>query len=530
MNTTDRDILRKKQEMLHRKRRVIFNNDGDDDGIDARGLAHPSDFLDVRTTPLFPSHVDTISYCTGLAFGTCRHRSRLFQTTSLMKKPSLVSSSMVKGDTVRAALLAEGTDALAVMAKYCKDKGLEMFGCMRMNDVHDAHLSKPESFNSNRFKTQNPACLMGTRDARPKYGAWSAVDYGSDIVREMVAPFIAETCRNYDLDGVELDFFRHPVFFRKTSNGEPVGDDEREKMTDLMRRISAAVAEEGRRRGRPFLIAVRTPDDVAYCNAIGLELERWMSEELIDLYIPSGYFRLNSWAYSIELGHKYGVLVYPSLSESRVGGRSRADVLRGSDECYRARSVNAWTAGADGLHIFNLFDPHRTVWREMGEPEVLKGLDKVYFASVEGVGEVPWGGTYPHQAFIKIPTLNPDAPLLLAPGKEESIKIYISEDLSYIPKARHPKIKLNIKLNPVHVDFSGVSVRINNKVEALKGQWIGAWIEHDIEPELICLGENMVHICYSGRDQHLKVADIMMIFDYSGLCFKDTACVAQWKG
>ncbi len=70
-------------------------------------------------------------------------------------------------------------------------------------------------------------------------------------------------------------------------------------------------------RGRPILVAMRLPDSAEYCRAIGLDLERWLADDLLDLYIPCSYFQLNDWEYSIALGHKYGVKVYPSLDDVR---------------------------------------------------------------------------------------------------------------------------------------------------------------------------------------------------------------------
>jgi len=42
------------------------------------------------------------------------------------------------------------------------------------------------------------------------------------------------------------------------------------------------------------------------CRANGFDIVRWMKEDLIDLLMVSGYFRLNPWETSVKLGHKYG--------------------------------------------------------------------------------------------------------------------------------------------------------------------------------------------------------------------------------
>ncbi len=480
-----------KQKMLSRKRRIIFNNDGGDAvKLPTKTLPSPEDFLQIRTTPLKKTHVDTVSYCSGI-FGSCRHHTQVGHVFPHYE------SNVVED------LIERGTDPLEVMVGYCHDNGIEAFCSMRMNDTHDA--SRPERFRANKFKVDNPDCLLGTEKDRPKYGGWSAVNYRCEPVRDMALRFVEEVCRGYDVDGIELDFFRHPVFFKHTSQGLSVGDEERDCMTDLMRRIQTLIREIGMKRGRPLLVAVRTPDDVAYCNTIGLEIERWMAEGLIDIFIPSAYIRLNSWEYSVRLGHQYGVKVYPGLSESRVGGGHHADPLRSSDECYRARALNAWDAGADGVYIFNLFDPNRRIWSEMGEPEVLQRLDKLYFATVRGVGSVA-GGAYPHRHFISIPTVNPDAPLSLKAKERTAIRLPMGDDFMKNAHTDHPEIKLHLKTNPGGTDLKPV---FNGHVLQ------GGPTEYGIDPLAVRKGVNIVEV-YNPSGSDREVADVMISVDFTG--------------
>ena len=43
----------------------------------------------------------------------------------------------------------------------------------------------------------------------------------------------------------------------------------------------------GRKRGRPLLIACRIPCRVDSCKEIGLNIERWLADSLIDIVIRS---------------------------------------------------------------------------------------------------------------------------------------------------------------------------------------------------------------------------------------------------
>ena len=60
--------------------------------------------------------------------------------------------------------------------------------------------------------------------------------------------------------------------------------------------------------------------------------------------------------------------------------------------CYNAVKLFhgvrwAWNAGVDGVYMFNFFDPHLSLWREVGDRETLGGLDKDFYANVLGF----WG-------------------------------------------------------------------------------------------------------------------------------------------
>ncbi len=383
-----------------------------------------------------------------------------------------------------------------------------------MNDTHDA--TRIESFKGNKFKMEHGGCLLGSRDKLPKHGAWSAVDYGCDKVRSMALKFFEEVCVNYDVDGIEFDFFRHPVFFRQTAEGKPVTDKERSQMTGLIRAVSDMLRIEGEKRGRPFIVAMRSPDDAGYCSSIGLEIEKWMKEGLIDIYVPSGYFQLNSWEYSVRLGHEYGIKVYPCLSENRIGGKHHGESLRSSDEGYRARAMNAWSAGADGIYIFNLFDPKRKMWNETGEPDKLAKLNKIYFTSFMGKGRVA-GGAYPHEQFINIPVLNPDSPVCISPGERKVFEINVGESLiNGACGGSAPAVKLFVRLHPATImEEAVIIISLNGK--ELCGSANKNWVEFGLEAGLVRKGANTVEVYYlGGRRDNMEVMDLRLDVNYSG--------------
>ena len=369
-----------RRELAHRPRRIIANNDGCDALYFPRDAeANVENFLAQRTTGLVGSQVDTIAYCTiSSGFSHFTHRTEI--GTILTRSPAEFGIQPNKRNITQ-DLIAQGSDPLQSVVEFGHAQGIEVFWSMRMNDTHDvAHTPEKPYLLFPPLKSDHPEWLVGDHVKRTPQGRWSSVDYARPEIRDLAFEFIEEVCRNYDVDGVELDFFRHMCYFSSVAHGGTASQAERDMMTELLRRVRTMTEEVGLQRGRPLLIAVRVADSVGFDRDMGLDIERWLQEGLVDILVTTGYFRLNPWEYSVGLGHRYDVPVHPCLSDSRVRGESR--FRRASTESYRGRAMNAWAAGADGIHLFNLFNPSSAVFREVGDPEALATLDKLYFVTV----------------------------------------------------------------------------------------------------------------------------------------------------
>lgn len=393
------------QALRDRSRRVIFNNDGCDVfTVPPDQEPTAESLLAQRTRNLAGTQVDVLSYTTiSSGFSLFTHATRVGEV--------LARPHPVLANNIAPALIEQGRDCLQIMTDFGHAHAMEVFWSMRMNDTHDgAHRPEKPYFLFPRLKREHPEFLVGTPENPPRHGAWSAVNYGRPEIRELAFRFVEEVCQRYDIDGIDLDFFRHPVFFKSVAGGSPATPDECAAMTDLLQRICGMCRREGQRRCRPILLAARTPDSFGYSRAIGLDIERWMAEGLLDFWIPGGYFRLNPWPYSVERVRKYGVKLWAGLSESRVGGGHHRHAGRASDEGYRGRALNALATGADSVYLFNLFDPARRLWNELGDPAQLRTRDRRYFVSVLGHRNAA-GGNLPYDPFRTLPDLNPDNPV-----------------------------------------------------------------------------------------------------------------------
>ena len=95
--------------------------------------------------------------------------------------------------------------------------------------------------------------------------------------------------------------------------GEQATLEEIKMLNDLFGRIRRMADEIGAKRGRPILLAVCAPDSLEYSKTLGLDIQHWMREDLIDIWIASGYFRLQAWEKTVTLGHKHAVQVWASI-------------------------------------------------------------------------------------------------------------------------------------------------------------------------------------------------------------------------
>jgi hypothetical protein len=450
--------------------------------------ATTEELLRSRTTPLAGSHVDSLFYCTwSSGFGLFTHHTKAGQVFT--NREAMFANNRTQ------EFLARHLDPLLVMVQFAHSNKIELFWSMRMNDTHDGSRAEygPVMFRANALKQQHPEWLVGSKEQPPRYGAWSAVNYAVPQIRALAFRYCEEVCQNYDVDGIELDFFRHAFFFKCSGAGEPCGQAELNQMTDLVRRIRSMTEELGRKRNRPLLLGIRVPDSIEYCRLIGLDLEGWLAEHLVDILVVGGYTQLNPWEYSVALGHKFGVKVYPSLDEPRLRDEA-ARKLRATPESYRGRALTAWEAGADGIYMFNFFDPQSPLWRELGEPTVLRKRDRNYFASVLGVGAMP----VPHQKFIRVPTLNPANPISLRAG--QPIEFRIGEDLP----TSGPHITLHLQFKD---SAPQLTARLNGTA-LTKGTTKGAWLEFALEGAVLRPGANTLLIEPSSSEKQMSLVDL----------------------
>jgi len=366
-NMTLTELREQRKEMAWRKRRIIFNNDGDDLMSQEAGTAEG--LLKARTTALLDSQVDAIWYYSTWGM-KLHHQDGPFGRLYGCPDPWGISTR-----NFRQLMASEGKDALEVMIETAHAHDLEIFYSNRLNDWHD-------SFNTAHLydiRREHPEWSLSTEEEGRKYeypdvrSCWSVWDFEQPEIRDLTVDALGEVCQTYDLDGIEMDFLRGTVYFAPTMELEPVEQKHLDMMNDMMRQIRVMSEEEGLKRGRPILIAARCVDDLELSRSIGLDVETWLEEGLIDILQIGHWTDMTIPAKPlIDLAHRYEVPANVMVNcKPRAGGYTDRAMWRGD-------ALTRWWEGSDGIYTYNIFDPTLWLWHELGNPEQLKGLDHSY--------------------------------------------------------------------------------------------------------------------------------------------------------
>ncbi len=354
--------------------------------------------------------------------------------------------------------IEEGINIVSVFQEQTRKRGLEGFYSMRMNggdqdpqwdeksgvfvDDMDKQYRIPE-------KEAHPDWLI--RLPYNKTGLWN---YAVEGVRAYVVRKLREVSQMVDLDGLELDFARAcPVL--------PPGEGWllRDTITDLMRRVRLMTLEIAEKRGRPFLIATRVPENLMGCHFDGFEVEAWADQQLVDIFVMGcRNFDVDIAAFRrITAGTP--VKLYCALDDHHSSDGYAAPPI----EVLRGVIANWYHQGTDGIQTFNWKyapDPgelhwpmHLQFYKEIGDPGKLRSLDKTFVVSRRGGGHGaivipdPEAWHTPRQKFGNTNMLCPlPAPLDNACKADTLLMLYVADDVNAAAD-RVRRLTLHVLLN-----------------------------------------------------------------------------------
>ncbi len=481
-----------REKLAHRRRRIIFNDDGDDVWDPRAGT--PEGFLSVRIKHVLDTQVDTLFYCTTQSFNYFTHNTKVGEVF-LSRKGSFTHNQMQ-------TLIDQGTDPIKVATDFAHGNGLEMVWTLRMNDIHDAFTPPLYS----QWKRDHPDALLGKQGDLGKYPPgsqrrwWAGVDFGRDDVRKRTVELIAEVARNYDVDAIDLDWLRHPIHFPETLNGKPVTQKQLDLITGLVREVRKLVGEVGDKRGRPMLLSTRVPLTVEQGLYMGTDIETWLKDGLVDfLCTGGGYVPFSMPSGEIAaIAHQHGVPVYPCVSAS--GMMRRKPYGPGTTyavEGWRAAAANAFAAGADGTSLFNLFPVPgndkqnafvRQVFTQTGEQKTLADKDKLF--CLDNAAHMATHGYINHVVPYKQCLPKP-----IEPGKTTKAELPVGEDVNKA-KSATLRIQLDKEAN-LAASFNQQPLTLRPAPELTK-KFGMVWLTADIKAAGIRKGQNTFEVKLAG--------------------------------
>ena len=432
-----------RHQAAHRRRRVIYNNDGDD--IWAKGADTVDKFLAMRHTPLLGTHVDSIFYSTTQSFNFFTHQSKVAEVFR-SRDGSFANNNLAK-------FLEQDTDGLRMSSQFARKHGLETVWTLRMNDIHDAFTPPFRP----KWKQKDPRRIMSTLAEGQKHNdrrsLWSLVDFEHPDVEPRLLEIIGEVLQNYPIDGIELDFLRSPFYFRTTFEGRPATAAQTGILTRLVRNVRKLVLKESARQGKPLLLSARVPSTPKHGRKIGIDTRAWLEEKLVDtLALGGGYITFDlPIKEMVALGKKHDVPVYPCLSQSGLMYRSpRGQSTKQPAESWMGASSRLWHDGASGIYVFNLFPGPGTpadrkyARKILGRIGSLKSLTShpIQYAISDAGFWMP-----AHHWAKDVAEFSKALPLALKPNKFQQRFLHVPEDLS--------GVGFNVTAE-LRVDFTGL--------------------------------------------------------------------------
>ncbi len=478
-----------RKQAAHRHRRIIYN----DDGCHGTPGTTAEDWLACRVRQVVGTQVDAISYCTGGGGVFWAHQPKVGEALGAWVEEGDDPYVKQMRDTL-VAMNKLGTDPLSAVIDYGHKNHMEVFWSYRMNNPECSFAPWARS----RKKRDNPACIMGVAADWKKYPLtdprawWTLSDYENPEVRDDIVRMVEDICQRYDVDGIELDFIRHPLFFRPNLEGKPVQPQHVAMMTDMVRKIRAVTEQQSLRRGRPILVLVRAPLSVQSCLDIGLDIRAYLEQDLIDILIAGqDYIQMavaSSLKDMVDLAHQYQVPAYALLVPPKPYDRYRYD-----NRAWWAAAMNRWHWGADGIYLFNLFpsEPDER-FSQLGSVETLKGRDKIY--AIDNPAQESVLGTF------KLVMVGPNRlPITLVPDQPATAKLPVGEDiLANAPPGKQASALLRLRVagmaqgDAFQLTFNGHPLTVPQPVNPLTPTPSDTWFHIPTDPKLVTADYNTI--------------------------------------
>ncbi len=437
----------RRHEAVHRRRRIILNDD-------AYELLNPNahteaGFLEACFGHILDTQVDSIWWSFILNSDCLGYDTKVGDVAGKIPVPGAPRSDLERWATVWnniKSFMDRGTDPLKFICDWGHGVGREVFASFRMNMVQD---SWRPNFNT-QWKRDHPDYCLGERgmgtnsDNEDERLCWSALDWEHEAVRDQRLALIEEICSRYDVDGMELDFWRWPILFKPTMYHEPVEQKQIDMMTDFMRKTRRRTMEIDAERDRPLILAPRVFDTLEINRRMGLDVEAWLEEGLLDILVVGGSYNHFSLPVSdwVDLAHKHDVPLYACLY-----GRNGLEHDLAVASYY-------WSCGADGVYTFNLRFPRDLDFiHEFGDAETISHKPKRYVMNHSITSTCLQNGAAPGLL-----------PVRLEAGSPTSARLLVGDDTARAAdEDRLAEIRLRLSLTHFDPRQDELAVKLNGQ-------------------------------------------------------------------
>ena len=295
-----------------------------------------------------------------------------------------------------------GGDPVRETYEAVRKTSMAFFFSYRMNDWHYLEMPFPERYPSlDTFYLKHPEYRIGDFSVENPV-AWpektrKMQNYLIPEVRKHYYDLLEELVKEFDIDGLELDFMRSPCYFPldQLYKGTYV-------MSEFVRSIRRMLDQFGLKRGKYLALSVRVPHTLPICRQIGLDVETWDKEKLIDMInVSSSYFHtmeldLGSFREKIQSARLYGEM--QAIMHNFINELGWPSELRTSSTIYETTAYHFLHDGADGISFYNFAftreilqvpvnpasryaEPPTEVLQHIVDIEYLKKRPKLYFKS-----------------------------------------------------------------------------------------------------------------------------------------------------
>lgn len=354
------------------------------------------------------------------------------------------------------------SDIVRLTIDRAKEKGMEAFITFRMNDLHFNDISLYNPLVQSDFWLNNPELRVGKH---PGWHADGALNFARKEVRKYKLDLIEEQCRLFNIDGIELDYMRFPVYFPYNKEKECL-----DIMTGFISDVKKITKQIGDKRGRPIILAVRVPARMDACLNIGLDVKKWSDLKLIDFITISPFYTgdpvLPIHEFKKNLTNDK-IPVYATIESGMYFPRKPLSYGQ-----YRAIAAHCYSEGADGVSLFNYMESINLIdqsplknelvstkkgtsfFNELGNKSTLRRRNKLYSLSNNGINE-EFG--YRH---------NTPLPLTIQPSDNAEVKINLPEDFNKnVPKEAILFVRISGNSN-FTIKFNGTELK-DHKPEAV---------------------------------------------------------------